>query len=144
MLQNIYTYVRVISFCFCLLLLSCENKHDVNGQLDGMWQLIEWRDTFDLLQADKNSRIFYSIQLELVQFRDFAQGKGNYYLAYFRHTKDSLIIYRPIDFSHDSIVDLSELKPFGVPADGRFHIDHLNNDILLLNSKEGRLRFRKY
>ena len=126
-------------------LTACENKRDHNGDLGGMWQMVEWRDAQDRVMATKEDQIFYSVQLKLIEFRDHNDGTmGDYYLAYFRHTPDSLIIYRPVNYAKDSLVSLTDLARYGVPADGRFHIDALSDDMMILRSSAGTINFRKY
>ena len=75
----------------CCGLCSCENKRDQNGDLGGMWQLLEWRNAQNQVVQDKSSRIFYSVQLQLIRLRNYETDKGDYYQCYFRHTPDSLI-----------------------------------------------------
>lgn len=129
----------------CVALCSCENKRDRNGDLGGMWQLLEWRDAQNQVVKDKRSRIFYSVQLKLIRLRDY-HDSGDYYQCYFRHTPDSLIIYHPTLYSaKDSIVSLSDLSRYGVPADGKFRIQVLNSDRMVLSSADTlTLVFRKY
>ena len=93
-----------------LTLSACDNKRDHNGDLGGMWQLTEWRSPEGTTLATKADQIFYSVQLNLIRFRDYDDGTlGDYYLAYFRHTPDSLIVYRL----------------------GPAHIDHAGTDTLI-------------
>ncbi len=128
-----------------LALSACDNKRDHNGDLGGMWQLTEWRSPDGTTLATKEDQIFYSVQLNLIRFRDYDDGTwGDYYLAYFRHTPDSLIVYRPVNYAKDSLVSLTDLARYGVPANGRFHIDVLTNDLMVLTSSEGAINFRKY
>lgn len=129
----------------CMPLASCENKRDHNGDLGGMWQLLEWRDAQGQVIKDKQSRIFYSVQLSLIRLRDYHDG-GDYYQCYFRHTRDSLVIYRPTLYSaKDSVVSMDHLTRFGVPADGGFGIQVLNSDHMVLTSADTlTLVFRKY
>ena len=128
-----------------LALSACDNKRDHNGDLGGMWQLTEWRSPDGTTLATKEDQIFYSLQLNLIRFRDYDDGTwGDYYLAYFRHTPDSLIVYRPVNYAKDSLVSLTDLARYGVPANGRFHIDVLTNDLMVLTSSEGAINFRKY
>lgn len=128
-----------------LTLSACDNKRDHNGDLGGMWQLTEWRSPDGTTLATKEDQIFYSVQLNLIRFRDYDDGTwGDYYLAYFRHTPDSLIVYRPVNYAKDSLVSLHDLARYGVPADGRFHIDALNGDMMILSSPSGTINFRKY
>ncbi len=128
-----------------LTLSACDNKRDHNGDLGGMWQLTEWRSPEGTTLATKADQIFYSVQLNLIRFRDYDDGTlGDYYLAYFRHTPDSLIVYRPVNYAKDSLVSLQDLARYGVPANGRFHIDALNGDMMILSSPSGTINFRKY
>ena len=41
-------------------------------------------------------------------------------------------------------MDIEELAPFGVPADGKFAIDKLSKQALVLRTDEAVLTFRKY
>ena len=127
------------------MLCSCENKRDHNGDLGGMWQLTEWRDAQNQVVKDKYSRIFYSVQLQLIRLRDY-HDVGDYYQCYFRHTPDSLVIYRPTLYSaKDSLVSIGDLARYGVPADGGFRILVLNSDHMVLTSADTlTLTFRKY
>lgn len=126
-------------------LSACDSKRDHNGDLGGMWQLTEWRSPSGTTLATKTDQIFYCVQLNLIRFRDYDDGTlGDYYLAYFRHTPDSLIVYRPVNYAKDSLVSLQDLARYGVPADGRFHIDALNGDMMILSSPAGTINFRKY
>ena len=135
----------LISILMVLALSACENKRDDNGPLGGMWQLTEWRSPEGTTLATKADQIFYSVQLKLIELRDYNDGTwGDYYLAYFRQTPDSLIIYRPVNYAKDSLVSLRDLARYGVPADGRFHIDALNRDMMILSSPAGTINFRKY
>ena len=135
----------LISILMVLALSACENKRDHNGDLGGMWQMTEWRNPAGTTIATKEDRIFYSVQLELIEFRDYNDGTwGDYYLAYFCQTPDSLIVYRPVNYAKDSLVRLNDLQRYGVPADGRFHIDALTDDKMVLSSTEGTINFRKY
>ena len=128
-----------------LALSACDNKRDHNGDLGGMWQLTEWRSPEGTTLATKADQIFYSVQLNLIRFRDYDDGTlGDYYLAYFRHTPDSLIVYRPVNYAKDSLVSLQDLARYGVPADGGFRIDALSHDMMILSSPTGTINFRKY
>ncbi|MBQ7180434.1 MAG: lipocalin-like domain-containing protein [Bacteroidaceae bacterium] len=135
----------LISILMVLALSACENKRDDNGPLGGMWQLTEWRSPEGTTLATKADQIFYSVQLKLIELRDYNDGTwGDYYLAYFRQTPDSLIIYRPVNYAKDSLVSLRDLARYGVPADGRFRIEALNRDMMILSSPAGTINFRKY
>lgn len=128
-----------------VMLSACDNKRDHNGDFGGYWQMVEWRDNYDEVVATKEDRIFYSVQLNLMKFQKITDNYYDYYLSYFNRTKDSLIVYRPVKFANDSLVSLSDLARYGVPSDGRFHVDVLNEEHMQLSSPEtGVLVFRKY
>lgn len=135
-------FLMLFLCCIC----SCENRRDINGDLDGMWQLVEWRDSQGNIIEDKNCRIFYSIQLKLIQFRDFDDPgvASSHVHAYFRHTPDSLVIFYPVNYGSKEPIPLESLKKYAVPSDGGFRIDALNKSHMLLSSKENKLVFRKY
>lgn len=145
LLRRLVSRALAVLTLACLPLVSCENKRDHNGNLGGMWQLLEWRDAQGQVFKDKRSRIFYSVQLSLIRLRDYNDA-GDYYQCYFRHTHDSLIIYRPTLYSaKDSLVGMDHLARFGVPADGGFGIQVLNSDHMVLTSADTlTLVFRKY
>ncbi len=136
----------VVLILGAVLLVSCENKRDENGELGGMWQLLEWRNAQNKIVTDNRSRIFYSIQLKLIRLRNHNDADGNYFQCYFRHTPDSLIIYHPTSYSaKDSLVSISDLARYGVPADGSFRIQVLNSERMVLSSADTlTLVFRKY
>ena len=58
------------------VMTGCD-KWDCNGDLDGMWQLTEWRDKNNVVKATKQDMIFYSFQLQMASFRK-KKGEPNY------------------------------------------------------------------
>ena len=104
----------LIFFVATLLITSCD-KWDCNGDLDGMWQLTEWRDKENNLIATKDDMIFYSFQLQMA-----SDG-------------------------HDKEQPMSILSIVGVPEDGIFHIDVLTGGTMKLKTNtQETLVFRKY
>lgn len=143
MKRLLYTLLYICAF---FVLLACESKHETAGDLAGMWQLTEWRNANDSTIATKEDGIYYCVQLNLMRFV-MASNTTRYHLSYYRHTQDSLSIYHVLDYPADTLVrenDFSMMHKYGVPADGKFHIDVLNNNVMQLSSKEGTLVFRKY
>ena len=119
---------------------SCDKMED-NGNFAGLWYLSEWKSLPDgEIKADKYNRIFYAVQLDLMNFRNDYDS----YLSRFRRTADSLFIGTVYHGSKDEIVDIEVLAPFGVPADGKFAIEKLTKQTLVLRSNEAVLTFRKY
>lgn len=123
-----------------ILVFSCENKRDDNGDLGGMWQLTLWTDANGDTIATKGE-IFYYFQLDLMKV---SRERYNTYLARFSHQGDSLFVGAAYAQPYDELVSRDRLTPFGVPADGRMHVDGLNNSHMQLSSALGTLRFRKY
>ncbi len=128
--------------CLLACLSSCENKRDTNGDLGGMWQLTEWRDQADSVVATNEQQIYYHFQLELMKIQRI--GDGTYYLARFTHTQDSLIVDSIYNRPDEELVSFEDMREYGIPRDGRFHVDALSDSHLVLSSQEGTLTFRKY
>lgn len=141
-LQTITLRLFVLFLPF--VLFSCD-KEDDNGRLGGLWQMKEWKAVpSGEIKATKEDRIFYSVQLDLMKFQKIGDTGSDYFLSRFSHKGDSLIIGTVYSRPKDSIVSVSLLAPYGVPADGRFHIDHLSDHTLVLSSDSALLTFRKY
>ena len=90
----------------------------------------------------EEGQLYYCFQLKLLKFQTL--GQYDYYLSYFTQKGDSLFIGKTIYWPAEEERSLDELASFGVPANGRFHIDVLNDDHLQLSSNEGTLSFRRY
>ena len=153
-------------------LMSCENFRDTNGELGGMWQLQQWRTLslsgeIDSLVANnlrndstlQNKRkIYYGIHRDVFQLRDAkdVDHPRDFFFSTFE-VKEGYIQLGTVvtesgkdyyDFSttHTTAKDqeLNELNSFGVPANGRFHIDRLDGNCLQLSTPCDVLLFRKY
>ena len=125
-----------------ILFVAC-NKMDDNGDFGGMWQMTEWKQLSDgKIVADKYNGIYWSVQLDLMKF-----GLGHstgFYLARFKRTADSLLIGTVYLPPKDDIVGYDAVASYGVPDDGKFAIEKLSKQTLVLRSKEAVLTFRKY
>jgi hypothetical protein len=112
-----------------------------------MWQLVEWKDPEGTVVATKEDMIFYSVQLQMMNFKKLTPAELNYNSS-FRKTDDGIQVYDPIRYiggGHDQIMDMSVLNPVGVPADGIMKIEGLTSQDLILSSQaKGVLKFRKY
>lgn len=128
---------------FALVVISACEKVDCNGDLDGMWQLTSWQDLKTGQQvADKHSKIFWHVKLALMQFNKSTEA--TYYLAHFRHTSDSLFVKDVYQSPHDTPASLDALAPYGVEADGKFHVEQLSGSRMVLRTVNHRLTFRKF
>lgn len=128
-----------------LAIVGC-NRADMNGELDGNWQLLEWRDNASgNIVADNSSYLFYTVKLEMIQFH-YKKSSARPYQAYFSYTGDSLLLGLAYmnQANSDSAVSISALHPYGVDAHGTFRVCELNSRRLVLQNTENTLVFRKY
>lgn len=143
-MKRILYFIAILPFIMGIS--SCEKK-DCNGDLDGMWQLLEWKDPEGVVVATKEDMIFYSVQLQMMNFKKLTPVELNYNSS-FRRTDDGIQVYDPIKYiggGHDQIMEMSVLEPVGVPADGIMRMEGLSSQELVLNSPtRGTLKFRKY
>lgn len=137
-MKHFVVYMAII--CFGVLASACDNKRDDNGDLGGMWQLTLWTGADGDTIATKGEMYFH-FQLDLMK----VQRKGEKeYLARFSHQGDSLFVAAAYAMPFDSLVSRDQLTPFGIPANGRMHVDGLSDSRMQLSSPLGTLRFRKY
>lgn len=152
--KTIHTFWATLVLAIATLLLpACEDFHENNGDLGGMWQLTEWRQGTTTV-ATSEDLIFYSIHRELIQYTHFSSREQKYkneidymkrYFSMFRHTPDSLILHTFVNALDESkLAEYSQIKEFGIPEDGRFHIDRLDANHLVLSYDGNVLSFRKY
>lgn len=138
-------YISIL-VAIVMAMTSCD-KWDCNGDLDGMWQLTEWRDSENNVKATKEDMIFYSFQLQMACFRKQA---GDDFLcnSMLEVSPDQIRIYEPSIYGgdgHDKFLDMSRLSIVGVPADGIFLIHVLTGSSMELKTNAGDvLVFRKY
>ena len=130
-----------------LIFLSGCDKLDCNDGLDGQWQMLEWKSADGEIVANKEAKIYYCFQLQMMMFQKLS-APSTYVFSSFHNQQTSIRIYDPINYKgdgHDLILSMDTLKQYGVPSDGLMKIDRLSNDTLVLSSNEtGRLIFRKY
>ena len=129
-----------------MAMTSCE-KRDCNGDLDGMWQLLEWRDKDNVVKATKEDMIFYSFQLQMASFNK-QSGKVSFMRTSLEVSPDKVHIYNPIEYigkGHDEIQPMAVLSVFGVPEDGILWIQVLTSSTMVLKTgNQDILTFRKY
>ena len=125
-----------------LTLTGCYEWAD-NGDFDGMWQLTEWRDKqTNEIVATNESGIYYCVQLELMKFQQ--SDISAHYLSYFTLTPDSLVLGKVISYPTNEEASFTQLSKYGVPDNGRFHVDALTDSRMQLSTDEAVLLFRKY
>ncbi|MBR5476269.1 MAG: lipocalin-like domain-containing protein [Bacteroidaceae bacterium] len=121
---------RFIVIATMIVLVTACQKADHNGELGGFWQLLEIERNDTALSA-KEDKIFWSIQLDLIQI------SGRY--GRFQHMGDSLFI-QMIDTKENELVR----EGIDNATDERFAVELLNRKAMRLRSKETRLTFRKF
>lgn len=122
-------YILLI-FIVLISITSCQ-KASINGDLDGMWQLmkIEKKDT----PVEVPVQLYYCIQLHMVQLQGAATCHGT-----FSHKGDS--IYIVIRGSNKNTV-----VSYGMnDTIQSFGIETLSSENMVLKSSYARLQFRKF
>lgn len=144
-----FSLYGIVALLLLVLCTSCENKRDDSGTLGGMWQLVEWRAADGSLAYSKpDTTLYYKVRNNLLMLQELPGESESYFLTYYRQTSDSIIINKDKIFNNaerDTVFhDISDIRKYGVPSNGRLHIDVLNSDKMVLSSEEGTVRFRKY
>lgn len=144
-MEHKMTRIAVVAIILIMCTASCD-KTDINGDLDGNWQLIEWRDnaTQSIVATNMNRRIYYTIKYNILQTKDVDESYDTFYLSYFHYTNDSLFIDRTFHRPFDTEEPIDSLIKYGCPPDGKFAITTLTSDRLVLSCSKSRLTFRKY
>ena len=148
-LKHTYIYC-IVALLSLFLYSSCENKRDDSGTLGGMWQLVEWRNSDGSLAYDKpGTKIYYKIRNNILMLQELPGETETYFLTYYHLDDDYLVINQPYTIVRDAELDtiphtIEALHKYGIPSNGRLHIDVLESDKMVLTGDEGTLRFRKY
>lgn len=140
-------YFYIFALIAVLITMTGCNKWDCNGDLDGMWQLTEWRDNDGKVRATKEDMIFYSFQLQMACFRK--QNCEQFYIRTSQEaTPERIRIYDPIEYmgdGHDKVLPMSVLSVVGVPQDGILWVQVLTGSTMQLRTNtQDILTFRKY
>lgn len=147
-----FSIYSIVSLLLLVLSASCENKRDDSGTLGGMWQLLEWRATDGSIIYVKpdntNATIYYKIRNNLLMLQELPGESESYFLTYYQQAEGCIVINKDKIYNNaerDTVShDVSDIRKYGIPADGRLHIDALTSDKMVLSGEEGTLRFRKY
>ena len=135
----------------CSAFAGCD-KMPANGDLDGMWQMIE----VEHGGVSKNvsaDQLYMSIQLHLFQLGDKKNGRR--YYGYFEHKGDSLRLWQ---FSYASQNETAEednvpiaeadkaiLQPWGFYSlKETFLVDKLTKDILIMHNDSAKIQYIKF
>ena len=120
----------LLIFIFLIGITSCQ-KASINGDLDGMWQLmkIEKKDK----PAEVPGQLYYCIQLHMVQLQGAAGCSGT-----FSHKGDSIyLVIRGSNKNSVAVYGMNDtIQSFG--------IEDLSSEKMILKSAYARLQFRKF
>ena len=140
-------FIRALTLLSALLFFKgCENYHETAGDFAGMWQMTQWRDnaTGDILPTSADG-IYFCVQRQLMKFQCQSDLK-RYYLTTYTRTHESIQLGVILEYPVDTIVtDYTLLNAnYAVPVDGKFQIDLLDRNHLILSTDAATLTFRKY
>ena len=140
-------------FLSSVLFVSCD-KTPMNGLLDGMWQLTRIETPAGQREI-KDSLVYISIQLQLVQWNDRLHQKQFY--SHFAHRGDSLLFFdmthtskHSVDSNYDAWITGEEMSKglmdvWGIHSlNPGFHINTLNHSDLILQRADTLLRLRRF
>lgn len=126
-MKKIFTIILLMA---TWLLPSCD-KTPINGDMDGMWQLmmIQYKD----LSEKQPEQLYYCIQLHMVQLQGAAFCSGT-----FQHTGDSIqMVIRQQNIDAVSAYGMNDTIQ-------KFYIEQLSSQKMVLKSSFARLSFRKF
>lgn len=131
---------------------SCENKMPKNGDLDGLWQLMEISDN-GKVENVKDSSIYCSFQLKLFMLGSEKDGPRAYF-GYFTRTGNMIRFYNftyrsnYTDQSNEDVLmtekDIDVIKPWGFySTDCTYELKVLTDSYLVLNKDKTTITYRK-
>ena len=144
--------MKPIAYCLQFMVLamfimftSCD-KTDENGDFDGNWQMIEWREnaTNHIIATRYTQRIFYAVKLNILQMREYGKPYDTWNLSYFHCKNDSLYIDKVFHRPFDREETVDSLAVYGCAPEGRYAFIKLTKDDMILRNSLYTLTFRKY
>ena len=154
-MNRVHHIVYLLLLGVLILFGSCD-KTPVNGDLDGMWQLMTIKIQPDSVLQVKEKHVYLCIQLQLSEWRAFTNPGKNYY-AHFKHQGDSLFFSdlchastHTASASDDRPVTASEMAAGAMTEWGihtlhtRYRVLQLNTNHLTLEKADTVYAFRKF
>ena len=145
-MKHLFIYILGIG----LFLIGCDVETSDNGKLDGYWHLTRVDTLATGVSSDlSGTRIFWGIQMNLIQAVDHDHDEGHYgYLFNFEHKDNILRLYNAHKHERrdgDPLVeDVEVLTSLGINAlDAVFTIEKLSNNDMVLKDDMFRLWFEK-
>lgn len=133
----------LIVFVCSLLFHGCE-KAPVHGKLDGHWQLMSFETADGTVHPCE--RIYYSIQLQLVEISHKGEGYYEAYVGRFGYNRETARV-TVSDFRKDNLQEVAatkeQLYPFGMnDTETVFDVIAADGKTLVLKSGYATLTFR--
>lgn len=146
-----YCYSFALLYCFvCSLFCACDGLQvSHNGDLDGMWKLVEVDSIANSKHINYSEKaIHWSFQSDLLELDDKLYKHESCFIR-FKHIGDVLLVSDPYlndRFSSDpKITEISKISPFGINAlEEKFKIEELSKNNLVVKSNILVLRFKKF
>lgn len=147
---NTYSLVGITAFLLLALFSSCEGfQISDNGNLDGMWHLVEVDSLATDVSVDyRYNGIYWSFQSDLMGLDDKLQRYESC-LMRFELTGEQFRVFDPyVNNRNEGDIKVSEVSmiaPFGINALAEeFAVETLTKQRMILRSTSLRLRFKKY
>jgi len=146
--KHILTYILV---AIVFMLTGCD-KLPINGDLDGLWQLMEIKQGDDIKEV-KTDRLYCSFQLHMFMLGDDGHPRG--YFGNFEHEGNTMRFYNftyRSDYTQESNYDKfmsydkdkSVISPWGFySTDCTFDVVKLNSSELILQHENLIIKYRK-
>lgn len=134
------------------LLTSCFHVYS-NGDLDGYWKLVQVDSLASGVKVDKSDDVkFWGIRAKLLCFYDHGNQK---IICRFNHKGDSLIVTEPCWYGwkgtpgtyslEEPVINVKDVKPYGMnDLEGRYKMEQLNDDEMILRDNTVRLYFTRF
>lgn len=138
--------VNIFLLCLCSwLLFSCQ-KAPMNGKADGHWQLMSFETTDGTVHPCE--RIYYSIQLQLIDINDKGNKKYGNFIGRFHYDQEAEKIevkeFRR-RYHEDQLATVEQLLPFGMNStETTFDVIKANGKTLILKSDYATLTLRSF
>ncbi len=145
-----FIYITFIA-CLGLLFSSCEKK-PIDENIEGMWKLEQFTTRADGTVHRECPRIFYSIQLQIVQLaeKQCTHGYGTYIGHFYLNEDHSQATmkdfkYRQSTGDNGEDVPVEKLLPYGINAlETTFDVLKADGKHLILQSDYATLEFTSF
>lgn len=151
-MKTIKSFLAVISIAIMGLMAGSCDKTPINGDLDGMWQLMRVEDNGTTIDVAATQH-YMCVQLHLIQLTQYGDVHTGIF-CHFNHEGNTLRLYDFYDRTHyvdnqiaeEKMTDADKLSPWGIYLlDTTFQVNKLTSDALILQDPAGRvLTFRKF